>query len=69
MLILSVLILMGGFFFLENVGEHFNVRIDILPALLYGAGFCVLMLGVSAYSEARNKLLSSLLPVVVRVYS
>jgi len=67
MLILSVLILAGGFFFLQNVGERFEERLDILSALLYGAGFCALMLGVSGYSQAGDKLLSSLLPAAAGV--
>ena len=47
LLILCVVILAAGIGFIKNVGERFNDRIDILSAILYGVGFCALMLSVS----------------------
>ncbi len=64
MLAIATCVFLAGYFFLENVGQNFPDKLDVFSALLYGVGFCALMVGISEYSAIQANPFLFALPTV-----
>ncbi len=64
MLAIATCIWVAGYYFLEDVGRNFPDKLDVFSALLYGVGFCALMVGITKYSAIKHNPVQFVLPTV-----